>query len=301
MSRSLWLLLIGACLAAAGTTCPERVQAASALIACRAGADCDGKWTRARQWVKDNSKYPIRVDTATEISTVTRTRFHDPGLIVTVNKFRRSDGTFAITLRAGCGLFFGACKPSIAYAHESFARYVTFASKAPVPAPTSPESSAAPGAEPGRPKATDIAAAPQAVENPDDMLLFCRGGGPMMLHLAYPHIGGDRNGVLLEVSFERAAHGTRQAPLKPGECAFADRALRDNEPAMLSVSGPAGDLGVDIHLGSDGGLASYAITGTGGVHDVLGLVINGVLNKTDFSLHVSNVGTLRLTALVPQN
>ena len=301
MSRSAWLLLMGACLAVVGTACPERAQAASALITCRAGADCDAKWARARQWVLDNSKYPIRVDTATGISTVTRTRFHDPGLIVTVNKFRRSDGTFSITLRAGCGLFFGACKPSIAYAHESFARYVTFASKAPIPAPTSPGSSAAPGAEPGTPKAADIAAPPQSVENPDDMLLFCRGGGPMMLHLAYPHTGSDRSGVLLEVSFERAAQGARRAPLKPGECAFADRALRDNEPAMLSVSGPTTDLGIDIRLGSDGRLASYAIKGTGGVHDVLGLVIDGVLNKTDFSLHVSNAGTLRLTALVPQN
>lgn len=120
----------------------------------------------------------------------------------------------------------------------------------------------------------------------------------MMLRLAYPptDTGGDI--VLLELSFQRAAQGARQAPLAAGECAFADRALRENEPSLLSVSGPAAGVGLDIQLSGSGQLTSYAVAGTGRVHDVIGLVANGVLNKTDFSLHVSNVGAQRLRALV---
>lgn len=296
MNKPLWLLLAGACLGAAAMSGPARAQAVTGDIGCTAGADCDAKWVRARQWVVDNSTYPIRMDTDTEISTVTRTRFHDPGLIVTVNKFMRSDGTFAITLRAGCGMFFGACKPSIGEAHASFARYVMFASKAPPAAQTSPENSAVPKTAPGEPA---TAAAAQTAENPDNPLLFCRGGGGMTLHLAYSHADGGHDGVLLELSFQRASRGARAAPLEPGECAFADRALRADEPALLRVSGPTTDLGIDMHLGSDGRLISYAIKGTGGVHDVMGSVVNGVLNKTYFSLRVSGSGALSLRAVVP--
>ena len=305
-----WALAIAAiCMGALGLTCPGGANAASG-IRCTAGPDCDAKWVRARQWITDNSKYPIKVDTDTEISTVTRTQFRDPALIVTVNKFLRKDGTFDITLRAGCGLLFGACQPSIGEAQGSFARYVMLSSNASAPAATSPAGSAATSAATGKPKAAEssaglqpapggsVPAAAGTAENPDDMLLFCRGGGPMMLHLVYPPTDSGRDVVLMELSFQHAAHGARQASLAPGECAFADRALRANEPSLLSVSGPTAGVGLDMHLSSNGQLTSYAIEGTGRVHDVIGLVANGVLNKTDFSLHVSNVGMQGLRALV---
>ena len=297
MTRRLGLAIAGICVSAVGLICSGRVVAAPDIIGCTAGADCDAKWARAKQWVLDNSKYPVKVDTETEISTVTRTRFNDPGLIVTVNRFARHDGTFAITLRVGCGMLVGPCKPSVGQAQESFARYVTLSSTAPVPAPALPASAAAAGAALKKPDES----APMEVgraENPDNMLLFCRGGGKMTLHFAYRPIDDGRDGVLLELSFQRATHGAHQAPLAPGECAFADRALREDEPALLSVSGPAAGLGLDMHLNSDGHLASYAVNGIGGVHDAIGTVANGVLNTADFSLYVADVGTLSLRALV---
>jgi hypothetical protein len=191
----------------------------------------------------------------------------------------------------------GPCKPSVSQAHESFVRYVTLSSAVQKPAQALPAGSATAGAALGKPDES----APMDVgraENPDNMLLFCRGGGKMTLHFAYRpiNVGGDV--VLLELSFQHAAHGAHQAPLAPGECAFADRALREDEPALLSVSGPAAGLGLDMHLNSDGHLTSYAVSGTGGVHDAIGSVANGVLNKTDFSLYVADVGTLSLRALV---
>jgi hypothetical protein len=292
-----------------GLTCLSGAQAASG-ISCTAGPDCDAKWARARQWITDNSKYPIKVDTDTEISTVTRTEFRDPALIATVNRFLRKDGTFDITLRVGCGMLFGACRPSVEEAHESFSRYVMLSSNAPVPAATWPAGSAVISAAAGQPKTAETSVERQPApggsvpvaagtgENPDDMLLFCRGGGPMMLRLIHPPPDSGGDVVLLELSFQRAAQGARQAPLAAGECAFVDRALRENEPSLLSVSGPTAGVGLDMHLSSNGQLTSYAIAGTGRVHDLIGLVANGVLNKTDFSLHVSNVGTQRLRALV---
>lgn len=120
----------------------------------------------------------------------------------------------------------------------------------------------------------------------------------MTLHFAYPASDAGRDVVLLELSFQRAANGARLAPLAPGQCAFADRPLRADEPALLSVSGPRADLGLDMLLSSDGHIISYAIKGTGDVHDVIGIVANGVLNRTVFSLHVANVGTLKLRGLV---
>ena len=297
MTRRLGSAIAGICVSAVGLICSGRVVAAPDIIGCTAGADCDAKWARAKQWVLDNSKYPVKVDTETEISTVTRTRFNDPGLIVTVNRFARHDGTFAITLRVGCGMLVGPCKPSVGQAQESFARYVTLSSTAPVPVPALPASAAAAGAALKKPDES----APMEVgraENPDNMLLFCRGGGKMTLHFAYRPIDDGRDGVLLELSFQRATHGAHQAPLAPGECAFADRALREDEPALLSVSGPAAGLGLDMHLNSDGHLTSYAVNGIGGVHDAIGTVANGVLNTADFSLYVADVGTLSLRALV---
>jgi hypothetical protein len=297
VTRRLGSAIAGICVSAVGLICSGRVVAAPDIIGCTAGADCDAKWARAKQWVLDNSKYPVKVDTETEISTVTRTRFNDPGLIVTVNRFARHDGTFAITLRVGCGMLVGPCKPSVGQAQESFARYVTLSSTAPVPVPALPASAAAAGAALKKPDES----APMEVgraENPDNMLLFCRGGGKMTLHFAYRPIDDGRDGVLLELSFQRATHGAHQAPLAPGECAFADRALREDEPALLSVSGPAAGLGLDMHLNSDGHLTSYAVNGIGGVHDAIGTVANGVLNTADFSLYVADVGTLSLRALV---
>lgn len=301
MTRRLGSAIAGICVSAVGWISSGSLEAAPDIIGCTAGADCDAKWVRAKQWVLDNSKYPVNVDTETEISSVTRTRFNDPGLIVTVNRFARHDGTFVITLRVGCGMLVGPCKPSVGQAQESFARYVTLSSTAPVPAPAPapalPASSVAAGAALKKPDESAPVDAGRA-ENPDNMLLFCRGGGKMTLHFAYRPIDGGRDGVLLELSFQRATHGAHQAPLAPGECAFADRALREDEPALLSVSGPAAGLGLDMHLNSDGHLTSYAVNGFGGVHDAIGAVANGVLNTTDFSLYVADVGTLSLRALI---
>jgi hypothetical protein len=297
VTRRLGLAIAGICVSAVGLICSGRLEAAPDIIGCTAGADCDAKWARAKQWVLDNSKYPVKVDTEAEISTVTRTRFNDPGLIVTVNRFARHDGTFVITLRVGCGMLVGPCKPSVGQAQESFARYVTLSSTVPVPAQASPTSAVAAGAtlkKPDESAPMDVGRA----ENPDNMLLFCRGGGKMTLHFAYRPVNDGRDGVLLELSFQRATHGAHQTPLAPGECAFADRALREDEPALLSVSGPASGLGLDMHLNSDGHLTSYAVNGIGGVHDAIGTVANGVLNTADFSLYVADVGTLSLRALV---
>nr|WP_319947169.1 hypothetical protein [uncultured Shimia sp.] len=66
----------------------------------------------------------------------------------------------------------------------------------------------------------------------DAYRLDCKGGGNMVLGAEWVAAIGD---LKIEIRYDRAARGSSQAPLTPGTCAWADRALREGEPLALSL------------------------------------------------------------------
>ena len=67
--------------------------------------------------------------------------------------------------------------------------------------------------------------------------LVCRGGGNMAFGTQWENSAGQ---LEVEIRFERATHGAREeGPLRPGTCAWTDRALRDGEPLALALRVPA--------------------------------------------------------------
>jgi hypothetical protein len=71
---------------------------------------------------------------------------------------------------------------------------------------------------------------------PENYELRCRGGGEMKLTLDSP---GDSGRRLLKIRFKRASKPAT-AGLNPGECAWVDRVVKDDEPDTIIryVSGP---------------------------------------------------------------
>lgn len=72
---------------------------------------------------------------------------------------------------------------------------------------------------------------------PENYELRCRGGGEMKLSLDEPGESSGRR--LLRIRFKRGSQPA-SAGLNPGECAWADRAVKDDEPDTIIryVSGP---------------------------------------------------------------
>ena len=72
----------------------------SRVITCAAGADCDAKWSRAMQWLQQNSSW--KVQTQSDMSVTTEGP--DTGKpAFEVTKGARDNGTFRMSMRAWCG------------------------------------------------------------------------------------------------------------------------------------------------------------------------------------------------------
>ena len=89
-------------------------------ILCTAGTDCQAKWSRAMQWLQQNSSW--KIETSTEDRLLTEGPLDSAKPAFEVTKAARDDGRIEITMRAWCGT--GQCDPLIPELEKSFRRYV---------------------------------------------------------------------------------------------------------------------------------------------------------------------------------
>ncbi len=116
MRRFLMLTLCVLALAGCATTPadPDRV------ITCRAGSDCDEKWSRAMQWLQQNSSAKVTA-TDTQLTAEESVEAAKPAFEVT--KATEDEGkTFRITMRAWCAA--GNCDDLATRLRRSFNDYV---------------------------------------------------------------------------------------------------------------------------------------------------------------------------------
>jgi hypothetical protein len=92
-------------------------------LTCHAGADCDGKWSRATSWVTTNSQYKIQTATPDLIQTMGPTD-SNPAPAYTVTKVSTAPGIYELTFSGGCDNPIG-CVPTVADSRASFYRFVS--------------------------------------------------------------------------------------------------------------------------------------------------------------------------------
>jgi hypothetical protein len=112
------LLLLAAC-APSGMK-PSAEDKAEVSVACDPGQDCQEKWKLARQWVEDNSHFPILRETDDEITTDASSGTLYP--VVTIRKMHQEDSA-SIEFTAVCENLIG-CVPSEDSYQKSFSDYV---------------------------------------------------------------------------------------------------------------------------------------------------------------------------------
>ena len=133
MARNYNLGLIS-CLLLAGCASASSVATAPARpVSCKAGPDCDAKWSRALSWVTSNSSYKFQTQSDSVVQTMGPLP-DDPSPAYTVTKLATGPGIFEITFGGGCDNIFG-CIPTVAESRARFADFV-MAIDVPVPAPT---------------------------------------------------------------------------------------------------------------------------------------------------------------------
>ncbi len=117
------ILLLTAC---APRMTPEQnaamLAAANRPVTCKAGKDCEEKWSRVTQWVKQNSAYKFQTVSDNVMQTMGPLP-NDPSPAFTVTKTSAGKGTYSIELDGGCDNMFG-CIPSMLQAKASFANFV---------------------------------------------------------------------------------------------------------------------------------------------------------------------------------
>jgi hypothetical protein len=95
-------------------------------VTCKAGPDCDAKWSRAVSWVTTNSAYKLGTQTDSVIQTKGPSD-SDPSPAYTVTKVAKSPGIYEFTFTGGCDNIFG-CVPEIPVARAKFTGFVLGAS-----------------------------------------------------------------------------------------------------------------------------------------------------------------------------
>lgn len=97
-------------------------ESANRVITCTAGAQCDQMWSRAMQWLQQNSSW--KVTTATDMLLTTEGPLTTEKPAFEVTKVEKDNGrSFQITMRAWCGA--GDCAALIERLHSDFYSYVT--------------------------------------------------------------------------------------------------------------------------------------------------------------------------------
>jgi hypothetical protein len=116
------LLAIPACVAMTPEEQAALEHDASRPILCRAGNDCAEKWSRAVQWVTQNSDYKLQTASEFEIQTMGPLP-NSPSPAYTVTKTAIGNGRYEINFSGGCDNIF-ACIPSVLQSKARFTNYV---------------------------------------------------------------------------------------------------------------------------------------------------------------------------------
>jgi PDZ domain-containing protein len=121
---------------------PTQQAAAPRPITCKAGPDCDAKWSRAVSWVTTNSSFKIQTQTESIVQTMGPLR-SDPSPAFTVTKVAVGNDSYEITFTGGCGNIFG-CIPTIPESRINFTNFVLAVENPPQlrPAPQVPSTAA---------------------------------------------------------------------------------------------------------------------------------------------------------------
>lgn len=118
MPLCLMMVLLSGC--ASSATVPG-AEKAGRVISCIAGPDCDAKWSRAMQWLQQNSSW--KVTTATDMLLTTEGPLTTAKPAFEVTKVALRDGSgFEISMRAWCGT--GDCDELIERLRDDFSTYV---------------------------------------------------------------------------------------------------------------------------------------------------------------------------------
>jgi hypothetical protein len=120
--RLLGISAIVGCMGACSSFAPQ-ASAPLAPINCRAGADCDAKWSRAVGWVATNSRWKIE----SQSDTIVQTSDSVDGSLspsFTVTKVATSDqSVYEIVFDGGCENIL-RCEPTVAESRAKFAAFV---------------------------------------------------------------------------------------------------------------------------------------------------------------------------------
>ena len=114
------LLLLGGC--AGQPLDPAVIEAASQPVICKAGAECDAKWSRAVSWVVRNSQWKIQNQTDQIVETYNPTDYStSPGF--TITKVAEGNDAYEIDFATSCVNMFG-CQPNPVALKADFNEYV---------------------------------------------------------------------------------------------------------------------------------------------------------------------------------
>jgi hypothetical protein len=110
------------CMGACSSFAPQ-ASAPPALINCRAGADCDAKWSRAVGWITTNSRWKIE----SQSDTIVQTSDSVNGSLspsFTVTKVATADpSVYEIVFDGRCENIL-RCEPTVAESRAKFAAFV---------------------------------------------------------------------------------------------------------------------------------------------------------------------------------
>ncbi|MDE3059834.1 MAG: hypothetical protein KGJ06_02355 [Pseudomonadota bacterium] len=96
-------------------------------VTCAAGADCDEKWGRARQWVRKHSRLQIEKQTDSLLQTAKSLNL-SPDVAFVITKVPQGNDTYLITYQADCDDWMG-CDPALLKLKASFVNFVMYGKK----------------------------------------------------------------------------------------------------------------------------------------------------------------------------
>jgi len=91
-------------------------------LSCEAGADCDKKWSRALEWLRNRSPLAIVTHTDSEIKTA-KSPFASPDPAISIRKIPAGNNLYTIDFSAECDNVLG-CTPPVLELKNSFIDYV---------------------------------------------------------------------------------------------------------------------------------------------------------------------------------
>ena len=111
-----------------------QAEARATVPVCSSQRQCEGEWAAARDWVINNCPMKIQTMTDSYIQTYNGVGTDDADISCAVSKTPSPDGSYTISLAAGCGNMFG-CVPSPYQALVDFNKAVNEAGKDFQPSP----------------------------------------------------------------------------------------------------------------------------------------------------------------------